>query len=264
MKEQVLSNRELSQICRSVSLLLHAGINVADGLYLLAEEEEGELKALLERMGRLADEGSSLAQVMEESGCFPVYVTGLAKVGEFSGHLEEALLALAQYYDEQERMVYQIRSALLYPSVLLFMMLIIIGVLLVRVLPVFDEVYISLGGGLTGLAGGLLKAGRVLEAAMPVLGVCLAVVAVGLVLFAANESFREKIVRWWQQRCGDKGVFRKIHDAHFAQALAMGLRSGMPIEEAVSLAGQILKEVPGADERCRTCMEGLARGEGLA
>ena len=42
MKEKRLSNQEIARFCRSLSLLLHAGIPMGDGLFLLAEEEEGE------------------------------------------------------------------------------------------------------------------------------------------------------------------------------------------------------------------------------
>lgn len=279
MNGQILSNREISRICRSLSLLLHAGISMGDGLFLLAEEEDsgqrdgsrrdgsrrdGAERELFLQMGQQVDDGRSLAQAMEESGRFPVYVTGLVKVGECTGHLEEALLVLSGYYDEQERMAHQVKTALLYPAMLLLLMLLIIGVLLVKVLPVFDDVYASLGGGLTGLAGGLLQVGQFLEALLPVLCVILTIAAVGVLLYSVNDDFRRHTADWCQKCLGDKGVFRRIHDAHFAQALAMGLGSGMQAEEAVGLAGEILRGVPGAEERCQACMEGLERGENLS
>ncbi|MBR2382683.1 MAG: type II secretion system F family protein, partial [Anaerotignum sp.] len=102
MKEKRLSNQEIARFCRGLSLLLHAGIPMGDGLFLLAEEEEGEYRACLEEMGRAMDGGMPLAEVMGEK--FPAYVTGMTNVGERSGRLEEALQALAAYYEERERM----------------------------------------------------------------------------------------------------------------------------------------------------------------
>ena len=89
--------------------------------------------------------------------------------------MEEALRSLSTYYEERSRMDRRVRSALLYPAVMLALMLVVITVLLVRVLPIFNDVYASLGGSLTGVAGGLLAIGRGLDAAMPVLLVLLAV-----------------------------------------------------------------------------------------
>ena len=54
----------------------------------------------------------------------------------------------------------RIKSALLYPAVMLMLMLVVIAVLLVKVLPIFNDVYASLGGRLTGVAGGLLAMGQ--------------------------------------------------------------------------------------------------------
>ena len=264
MNDRKLSNREISEFCRSLSLLLRAGIHPGDGLFLMAEEENGKMKAKLEEMGRNLDQGMALSLVIEEQKIFPAYVTGMIKVGECSGRLEEALFALAGYYEERERMNRQIRQALTYPSILMAMLLVVIGVLLVKVLPVFEEVYASLGGHLTGVAGGLLACGRILEAAMPVLCLVLAVLAAGIFLFAVNDAVHEKVTGWWQRHYGDKGISRMLNDAHFAQALAMGLKSGLPMEEAVEQAGEILKDVPEAAARCRSCADGLMSGESLS
>ena len=264
MKEWKLSNREISEFCRSLSLLLRAGIHPGDGLFLMAEEESGRMKVKLEEMGRNLDQGMTISQTIEEQKLFPAYVTGMVKVGEQSGRLEEALLALAGYYEEREQMNRQIRQALTYPSILMAMLLAVIGVLLVKVLPIFEEVYASLGGHLTGIAGALLACGQILEAAMPLLCLILAVLAVGVILYAANDAVHETINGWWQRHYGDTGVSRMVNDAHFAQALAMGLKSGLPIEDAVEQAGEILKDVPEAAARCRFCADGLMRGESLS
>ena len=168
MKEQRLANGEISRLCRSMALLLHAGVPLSDGIFLIAEEENTPIRSMLEQMGSLIDGGDSLGQSLEQIGCFPAYAEGMIRVGEQTGRLEEVLNALASYYETRERMNRQIRMSLTYPSVLLMLMLVIIGVLLIWVLPVFDEVYASLGGQLTGLGGGLLKLGEFLKASLPV------------------------------------------------------------------------------------------------
>ena len=140
----------------------------------------------------------------------------------------------------------------------------IIAVLLIRVLPVFNEVYAYLGASLTGIAGGLLSLGRALDAAMPVLLVILGIVVVLIILFAAVPAFREKLTGFWRRRMGDKGVSKKINTACFAQSLSMGLSSGLPLEEALSLAGSLLDDVPAAKARCEDCQKRIESGESLS
>ena len=121
-----------------------------------------------------------------------------------TGRQEEVLQALAVYYDEQERMLRQIKSALTYPSLLMVMMLMVIGVLLVKVLPVFDDVYASLGGSLTGMAGGLLCLGQGLKACLPILGVLLAAATVVVFLFSQHTAMRTRLLSWWRSHYGNK------------------------------------------------------------
>lgn len=265
MKNRCLSDMELSSLCGELSLLIHAGVGAADGLSLLAEEERGGAqRELLSSMAKEADCGMPLSAVMRQTGRFPLYVVGLVEVGERSGHLEEALQALSRYYEGRDRLDRQVRSSLLYPAVLLLVMLVVIVVLLVRVLPVFRDVYASLGGQMTGVAGGLLALGQALDAAMPVLCAVLALMVLGLGAFAASTSFRALVLAWWHRRRGDKGVSRQMGVARFAQALAMGLRSGLPLEESLELSETLLGDVPAAVRRCRDCQSRLAQGAGLA
>lgn len=259
MKKNV-SNEEISSLCLELSLLLHAGVGAADALTLLAEE--GDRQDLLSAMAERVDAGASLSAALRESGAFPTYVCGLVEVGEQTGRTEEALSALSRYYEDRVRLRRRVRSALLYPAVMLALMLVVIGVLLVRVMPIFDDVYASLGGRLTGVAGGLLSLGRWLEGVMPVLWVVLALAAVFAAAVALCAPFRAALVSWWQKRFGDRGVSRKLNNARLAQAMAMGMASGLPVEEAVSLSAGLMEG--GAQERCLDCNRRLEQGDNLS
>ena len=194
----------------------------------------------------------------------PAYVCGLVEVGEETGRTEEALAALSRYYERRARLDRQVRGALLYPAVMLVLMLLVIAVLLVRVLPIFDDVYASLGGRLTGVAGGLLALGRGLDAAMPVLWVVLAVAVGFFAAFAGVESFRGKVLVAWRRWRGDKGVSRRMNNARLAQAMAMGMASGLPLERSMELAASLMEDVPPARARCEDCRARLEGGAALS
>ena len=157
---KLLSNEEISSLCLELSLLFHAGVGAGDALSLLAEESDKKYRDFLGNMARQVDDGRSLSQALREAGRFPAYVCGLVEVGERTGKTEEALSALSTYYENRVRLNRRLRSALLYPAVMLGLMLVVIAVLLIQVLPIFDDVYASLGSRLTGVAAGLLTMGR--------------------------------------------------------------------------------------------------------
>jgi len=99
---------------------------------------------------------------------------------------------------------------------------------------------------------------------MPVLCVLMAVV-VGLVMaFSFSDSFRGKLIGMWRKSHGDKGISRKLTEARFAQALTMGLSSGLPLEQAVEVCAGLMQDTPPAAERCRLCARKLAEGGELA
>ena len=178
--------------------------------------------------------------------------------------LAQALSALSQYYLRRDQLNRQIRSSLTYPAVLLVLMLAVIGVLLVRVLPVFNDVYTSLGGELTGVAGGLLSLGRGLSAALPVLCVILAIIVVVGLALAVSPSFRGRVLAWWRVRMGDRGITKRLNTARFAQALSMGMMSGLPVEESIELAASFQADIPAAHRRHQDCLDRLERGESLS
>lgn len=261
MMEKMISHEEISSLCLELSLLLHAGVGVGDAFALLMDDSDAVYKDMISGMAKQVDEGMPLSAALKNSGCFPVYVSGLVEVGEQSGRLEEALLALSRYYEYRTRLDRRIRNALLYPAVMLLLMLLVIAVLLVKVLPIFEDVYRSLGGRLTGVAGGLLTLGRMLDRAMPVLWLLLAVLVVFLALFAAVSSFRMKVLTWWRGIWGDKGISRQMNTARLAQAISMGMASGMSLEESVTLAAGLVEDIAGAADRCKDCRTRLEQGE---
>lgn len=267
MKQLVLNDQAISDLCRGLALQLHAGVNLGDGLFLLAEEYNGAEKELLLAMGRKLDGGVSLHEAMAQSGAFPPYATGLLAVGDRAGRTEEALSALADFYLRRTNLRRQLRSAVAYPAMLVALMLAVIAVLLLRVLPVFEDVYASLGAGLTGLAGGLLHLGAALDAALPVLLILLAILAALALALFCSGTLRARLAAFFRARWGDKGILKQYNNAHFAQALAMALRSGLSPEEGVRLGAALLEGSP-AQARAARCaallQDGTALNEALA
>ncbi|MET0017771.1 type II secretion system F family protein [Oscillibacter sp.] len=260
-----LSNDQISTLCMELALMLHAGISADDGLHLMLEDQTaGGDRSVVEFLSAAVDGGTPLARAMADSGAFPAYVTGLVEVGFRTGRLEEALDALSGYYNDRARLETQVRSALLYPALLMLLMVVVVVVLLAKVLPVFDQVFRSLGGSMTGVAGGLLQVGLWLDGALPVLCALLALAALAIAAFAASDSFRDRCLRRWKVRHATAGITGKLTSARMAQALSMGLRSGLPMEESLDMAALLLADVPAAQKRCQDCRAKMEVGAPLA
>ena len=260
----LLTDTQTAALCRTLAVLLHAGIPVTEGLYLICQEETGSIKTVAEALLAQMDQGIPLWEAMQTQKFFPAPVPSMIRVGEETGRLEEALTGLADWNDQRVRTRQLIRSALMYPTAILVMMLMVILVLLVQVLPVFDRVYASLGTHLGGLAGWMLHLGQLLKASLPMLGTLLLAAGILLLLYRFRSSFRLRVRDFFLRRFGDRSIARSFNNARFSRALAMGVSSGLPLEEALKLSCGLLSHIPAAHQRCQTALDQLEQGQTLA
>ena len=265
MRKRTLNNEYVSAFCLEMSLLLHAGISTEDGLYLLSEDESDKKnKKMLTDLANMLSEGRPLSEALREVGRFPKYVGDMVETGEQSGRLEQSFQALSAYYDRQVQLSNQIRSALLYPVILMLLMLVIIVVLLVKVLPIFNQVYAQLGGTMNGTAQMLLKLGNVLGNAMPVLCVLLGVIVLLAALLSCSGMVRGAVLHLYKKMFGGFGITRKLGEARFASAMAMGMLSGLNTEEAFRTAMLFQDATQRTKKRYENCLKMLEEGEPLA
>lgn len=264
MKKATLSHAQTGDLTQGLAMLLHSGISVSESLFLLAREEHGPMKHLLEALGSKTEGGSHLYAAMESSGAFSQYICSMVHIGEDTGRLEEALEAISSYCQERCRVNARLKNAFFYPSMILALMLGVIGILLTQVLPIFHRVYATLGSGLTGIPALLLELGQKLSRALPwIFGIFLLLAAV-LAVILLSPPLNRRCTRFFRCRFGDRGISRKFHNAHFLRGLAMGMASGLTMADALELARSLLADAPAAEIRARRCSEALSRGISLA
>lgn len=264
MKNLQLSSREIRNLCENLYMLVHSGINPADGFTILAEDEKGEYKELLTMLADYCDRGFSMSMALKESGAFPKYVCSMVEVGERTGRIDKALAALAEFYENRLRLERQVKTTLLYPALLLGVMLVVIVVLLTEVLPLFDRIYGQMGSTLTGVAGILLVLGQAIKRALPVICVLVGIAGIFIFAVAVSDRLKNRLVRGWRRVHGSRGIWEQLNVARTAQALAMGMSSGLNIEEALDMAAKLTDDIPEFRERLTSCTADIAAGDTLA
>lgn len=265
MKTRELSVSYISSLCLELSLLMNAGIVPYDGVLMLWEDERDKdsrivLKSIIDR---LAD-SVPLSTALRGSGYFPDYMVNLTEVGEKTGRLSEALHALSVHYDRKGRMAAAIKNAVLYPVILLIMMVAVVLILIIRVLPVFGEVFTRIGGQMPPLALSLMQFGGWLADASAVIAAIIAVV--GVVTFAVYKlhNIRREMMKVLRNKFGGWGIFWDITAARFISAMSMAAASGLAAEEAVELAAVVSGGGEMADKKYKQCKDILHSGGTLA
>ena len=78
-------------------------------------------------------------------GCSPAYAVQMVKIGEETGTLDEVMQALADHYEREDSISKGIRQAATYPLLMAGLMVLAIVVLLIKVMPIFNQVFVQLG-----------------------------------------------------------------------------------------------------------------------
>jgi len=240
-RKGLLKPSELSVFCAQISMFMHSGVTLAEGLSLLGEDaESGALKQAVDAVGQRVQNRDSLSGAMREAGVFPPYLIRMAEIGELSGRLEQILSMLAGYYERELQRRREIAGAVVYPAALAVLMTAVVVLLIVRVLPVFEALLVSLGGAMPPVAASLLAGGRFLEKNWPAFFIGLAAAAAAVLILRKNPAFAAGWDRLLAGFAPTRGIVQKIAAERFAAAMAFLLQSGIDTDTALELSARII------------------------
>ncbi len=141
-----LTNNEITYFCGQMAMILKAGISSMEGVSMLAEDADSEEgRAILKGICSVLEEGGSLHLALERAQVFPKYLLDMTEIGEQSGRLDEVMEALAAYYEREEAISKSIKNAVTYPLIMIGMMVAVILVLIIKVMPIFEQGYSQIG-----------------------------------------------------------------------------------------------------------------------
>lgn len=259
-----MTHETLRDFFYGIHTMFKAGYPISDCVALMAEEEkDNRLKTVLTSVSRELEDGILFSDALEHSGVFPSHTVALIRVGESVGKLEECIESVAKFHSDRQRIKKQISDAITYPLILVMLMLAVICVLLTQVIPVFNDVYASLGGSMTGAAGGILLFGQWLGNALPIIIAVIAVIAVITCMVFVLPVSRKFVTKVFYSIVGDSGVFLAVNQASFASALSMAASSGTTFEEGLNLASNMMEGNEKATQRIKQCISMIEEGKPL-
>lgn len=263
-KAKPFSSEELAYFCNQLALILKSGISLSDGLVMLMDDtKDSYSKSIVKSVCESVNDQQSLFSSLENTKAFPAYMISMIKIGETSGHLENVLQGLSEHYLRESDIRSSVKSAILHPVMLLIIMSCVVAVLLIKVLPIFRDVFSQLD---TSLAD---KTSSSMGFATTTGVVALIIVAVILILIAVLyiSSFtvkgRKFLSRLFSKVFFLKGLSRKMSVAQFSSAMYLMLSSGFEITQALTLSQEVIHDdyVKG---KVSECLEKVNQNETLA
>ena len=238
-----LTNHELFQFCEQFSIILRSGMSALEGISILNDESQTpQDRELLSFLSSDIEESGFLSHAMEASGAFPATATAYVRTGEETGCLDDVMIGLAAFYQKEIQITEQVQSAITYPLIMLGMMTAVIIILLVKVLPVFRQVFRQLGLEMNGISGALLGIGEALSSYSAVFLVLLALL-IGFFFFLTIHPKGQKLVRKVISHFpGMKNIYTNLDYSRMCQCISMGIRSGLSPEFCVELAISVVSQ----------------------
>lgn len=265
MKEQnKLSTEELASFCGQTSLLFQAGIPPVESMYILLSDVSSEKgRKLLEAILESCKRGDTFYEALSDTGVFPDYVLHTVKLGEISGNLDVCMHSLATYYERESNVYSNIKGAIAYPFMMIIMMLAIIFVLISKVMPIFNQVFIELGSEMTGFAASLLEMGEVLNRYSIIMILILVVLFVMGTILSKTGWGRDISTRILSYLPFTKGFIDSISCQRFASGMSMCLGSGMDTYSSLDIVAQLVDNKK-MTQKIEQCKESIHAGANLA
>ena len=255
-KEKYLSNIELSAFCQQISMVLKAGLPTYYGISILCDEAPDEAtKELLLSIYKPMESGSTLHAALKETHRFSDYMLNMIKLGEETGRLEEVLNSLSAYYEREETLRTSIKSAVTYPFVLTFLMLIVIVVMISKVVPVFSQVYNELGSELSGFSLVLMNISTAINKYIIVfVAIFILIIIFGIILLKTNLG---------SYLFQGSTLSLSIASSRFANCMFLALSSGLDTDKGLNLAEELVNNTY-MQEKITKCKEHIAHGESFS
>jgi type IV pilus assembly protein PilC len=237
-----LKSKDFIVFLRQFSSLMNAGILLVDALDLLAVQSTSlTLKEALEELSEDIREGITLSEAMaKKPKLFPDLLIHMVHSAEVSGRLEEALQQMADYYEKQHRIKQKITTAMTYPLIVGVLAFFITAFLLVFIVPIFGDMFASMGSELPAITQIVLTMSGLLQSYW-----WLIILAVGgLVAVIIQLGKKDQVAYVFdvvQLKIPILGTFlQKTLLARMTQTLSSLINSSVPILQAIEVTSKVV------------------------
>jgi general secretion pathway protein F len=237
-----IGRTEVAIMTRELATLLDAGLTLDQSLRVLIDQVESEaLRRLLAQMLEQIQGGSTLADALaQHEGVFSRAYISMVRAGEAGGSLDDVLGRLAEFLDGAEALAEQVKSALVYPILVLIIAGASIMILLTVVLPQFTPLFESAGAELPTLTKVVLTLGELTQRYWWAMLLALAAGIWLLRRMMARPASRARIDALTLRLPLFGPLFAKLDTARMARTLGTLLGNGVPLLQALSIVEQTL------------------------
>jgi len=256
---------DLVVFTRQLATMIDAGLAMVQSLQALAEQTTNKvMRDVLRDVCTRVEGGDSFSQaLMKHPKVFIKLYVSMVDAGERGGLLAEVLARLATYLESTARLRKKVKSAMMYPTAVTVIAIGVTIFLLVKVVPVFGEIYSGFGAKLPGPTQFLITISNILKSYILFILPAMGLAVYGWFFYIKTKPGRE----FWDRTRIKLPIFgpiaHKICLARFTRTLASLIRSGVPILEVLNIVANTCGNVV-MEKAVRVAASDIERGEGIS
>ncbi len=238
-----ISSKDFVLLLREFSTLIEAGIPIIDAVHILIQQTTSKpLSKVLNSIKELLSEGVSLSEAFNKyPKFFPLLLVQMTRVGEVSGNLDVILDQMATYYEKQYELKQKVKTALAYPLLVSLFSIVVSFILLVFIVPVFEDLFRSYDQELPLYTKMVLQASEIGKKLIWFLPVMIFIV-IGFLIFLDQNSKLAYRFDYLTLKIPIIGPFlTKIHLTRMSQTLGSLLHHAVPILQAIQTTENVVQ-----------------------
>lgn len=230
-----VSVNELSTFCRQFSIMITSGTSIVDSLAILkGQAYSSYLRRVLSQVHEDVKAGKLLSEALaKHKRVFPNFFRSMVHVGELSGSIDKVLVEVADYFEADQKARAKTRSALIYPCVLIIMAIGIIVLMVVFIIPTFQEALAGLEVEMPALTMALYNISAYFRQNWMRIVLIIAAVVLLWIIFLRTKTGRYHWDKWKFHMPLVGNVIKNNVSARFCRSFTLLIGSGMDIVDAM-------------------------------
>ena len=255
---------DLMLFSRQMYTLMKAGVPMLRALAGLQDSlTNPRLKAVVADLRASLDAGRELSAAMRRhANVFSPFYVNLVRVGESTGQLEAVFLRLYEHLEFEKEVRDRIKSALRYPAFVIVAMVLALAIINIVVIPAFAKVFASYHAELPFVTRIVIGFSEFTVSYWPLMLVAVAGAAACFVLWKATPKGKYQWDRAKLRIPIAGKIILKATLARFARSIALALKSGVPVVQALSTVAGVV-ENDFIAQRIEQMRDGVERGESV-
>ena len=235
-----VKTKDLSIFTRQFATMIDAGLPIVQCLDILGEQSESKLlRNTVRTIRQDVEGGATLADALRKHPkIFDALYINMVEAGEAGGVLNTVLNRIALFIEKANKLKKKVKGAMIYPCAIIAVAVIVVSILLIFVIPVFAELYGSMGKALPAPTQITINISNWFVASWYYLLLALGGVVAGVRFYYQSDQGRINIDGLLLRLPVIGDMLRKVAVARFSQNMAILLSSGVPILEGLAITAR--------------------------